>query len=103
MDTLTIQFKGKRVEQFDGGYGYSIPDIGPQHVITPRARLSSRAQMWISCRDAGIRKTRHVDAFKRAGMDGYSVTESDAETLPNVTVEPIGNGFMARVTVTLDV
>lgn len=103
-EQITISFKGKRREMFDGEYGYSVPDIAPHHVVTPIAQLGARARMWLDCKDAEIRKTRRVAALKRAGLDGYTVTEPDALKNPDtVTIEPLGNGFMARVTLTLEV
>ena len=97
METITIRFKAKRHD-----YGYSVPDIAPHHVVTPIPELGIRAHTWLSCSDEDVRKRRRVDALKRAGLDGYTVTEDDANN-ENVTIEPIGSGFMANVTITLEV
>lgn len=102
MEQLTVQFTAKRREAFKGGHGYSIPVLKPSHILTPVAQQGGRARTWLSCRSADLMKRRTVEAMKRAGLDGYLVHEEDA-ALENVTIEPQGSGFMARVTVTINV
>ena len=75
----------------------SIPVIKPSHVVTPWCDLTMRERVWLDCRDADILKARTVRAFKAAGTDGYSIPVSDPR------VELLGNGFMARARVELDV
>jgi hypothetical protein len=101
-ERITIQFTAKARESFHGGTEYSVPDITSQHVLTPVSQQGTRARLWLQCRDADIRKSRRVSALKAAGLDGYAVHEKDAQ-LPGVTIQPLGNGFMARVTVEIDV
>ena len=74
-----------------------IPVVKPSHVVTSHAKLTTRELTWLRCNDADILKARTVAAFKAAGTDGYSIPVSD----PRVTL--LGNGFMARVRVELDV
>ena len=63
-----------------------IPVIKPSHVVTPRCDLTMRERLWLDCRDPQIFKARTVRAFKAAGR-----------------VTLLGNGFMARARVELDV
>ena len=75
----------------------SIPVIKQSHVVTSHADLTTRERLWLQCRDADILKARKVRAFKAAGTDGYRILVSDPR------VELLGNGFMARARVELDV
>ena len=74
-----------------------IPVVKPSHVVTSHADLTTRERLWLQCKDPDILKSRTVRAFKAAGTDGYAIPVSD----PRVTL--LGNGFMARVRVELDV
>ena len=74
-----------------------IPVVKPSHVVTSHADLTTRERLWLQCKDPDILKARTVRAFKAAGTDGYAIPVSD----PRVTL--LGNGFMARVRVELDV
>lgn len=101
---MLVEFKGKVITGTDWDDPdlpdiryVRIPVIRPSHVVTPWADLTTRERMWLRCGDAGILKSRTVSAFKAAGTDGYAVPVSD----PRVTL--LGNGFMARVRVELDV
>ena len=101
---MLIEFKAKVYEDInwnDPALGrvpmVRIPVIKPSHVVTPRCDLTTRELMWLRCNDADILKARTVSAFKAAGTDGYSIPVND----PRVTL--LGNGFMARVLVELDV
>lgn len=101
MEKLVVQFTAKRRTQFQGGYGYSIPVLKPHHVLTAVSKQGMRARLWMQG-SPDIMKRRTVDAMKRAGLDGYSVHEDDA-ALSTVMIEPQGSGFMARVTIVLEV
>ena len=74
-----------------------IPVIKPSHVVTSHADLTTRERLWLQCRNTQIMKSRTVRAFKAAGTDGYSIKVSDPR------VQLLGNGFMARARVELDV
>ena len=101
---MLVEFKGKVMtgtdwddpELPDMQY-VSIPVIKPSHVATPWCDLTTRERLWLQCRDADIMKSRSVAAFKAAGTDGYCIKVSDPR------VELLGNGFMARARVELDV
>ena len=73
-----------------------IPAFKPSHVVTPRGDLTTLERLWLQCNDPRILKARMVRAFKAAGTDGYRIPVSD----PRVTL--LGNGFMARVRIELD-
>ena len=74
-----------------------IPVIKLSHVVTPHADLTTRERLWLQCKDPDILKSRTVRAFKAAGTDGYRILVGDPR------VELLGNGFMARARVELDV
>lgn len=101
-ETLVIQFKAKRSNYFDGP-GYSIPQLKAHHVVTPVPQRGMRARLWAETRDADLMKRRAVAAYKAVGLDGYVVYEADAARLDAVTVEPQGNGFMALVSIEVQV
>ena len=101
---MLIEFTGKVITgtDWDDPAGpdmqyVRIPVIKPSHVVTSHADLTTRECLWLDCRDADILKARTVRAFKAAGTDGYAIPVSD----PRVTL--LGNGFMARARVELDV
>ena len=101
---MLVEFKGKVMTGTDWDdpdlpdmQYVRIPVVKPSHVITPWGDLTMRERLWLDCRDADILKARTVRAFKAAGTDGYSIPVSD----PRVTL--LGNGFMARARVELDV
>ena len=101
---MLVEFKGKVMTGTDWDdpalpevQYIRIPVIKPSHVVTPRCDLTTQERLWLQCRDADILKARTVRAFKAAGTDGYRILASDSR------VELLGNGFMARVRVELDV
>ena len=101
---MLVEFKGKVLTGTDWDDPalpdiryIRIPVVKPSHVVTSHADLTTRERMWLQCRDADIMKSRTVSAFKAAGTDGYSIPISDPR------VELLGNGFMARARVELDV
>ena len=101
---MLIEFKGKVTTGIDWSdpalstvQCVRIPVIKPSHVVTPRCDLTARERLWLDCQDPRILKARTVAAFKAVGTDGYSIPVSD----PRVTL--VGNGFMARVRVELNV
>ena len=101
---MLVEFKGKVMTGTDWDdtelpdiQYVSIPVIKPSHVVTPWTDLTTRERLWLDCRDPQILKARTVRAFKAAGTDGYRILVSD----PRVTL--LGNGFMARARVELDV
>ena len=101
---MMIEFTGKVITGIDWNdpdlpevQYVRIPVVKPSHVVTSHADLTTRERLWLKCNDADIMKSRSVRAFKAAGTDGYSIPISD----PRVTL--LGNGFMARARVELDV
>ena len=101
---MLVEFKGKVMTGTDWDdpalpdmQYVSIPVIKPSHVVTPWCDLTMRERVWLDCRDAQIMKARTVRAFKAAGTDGYAIPVSDPR------VELLGNGFMARARVEIDV
>ena len=96
---MLIDFKGKVTTgtDWDDPALVRIPVVKPSHVVTPWCDLTTRERLWLDCRDPRLLKARTVEAFKAAGTDGYAIPVSD----PRVTL--LGNGFMARARVELDV
>ena len=101
---MLVEFKGKVMTGVDWDdpdlpevQYVRIPVIKPSHVVTSHADLTTWERLWLQCKDADIIKARTVRAFKAAGTDGYRILASD----PRVTL--LGNGFMARARVELDV
>ena len=101
---MLVEFKGKVMTGTDWDDPdlpdvryVRIPVVKPSHVVTSHADLTTRERLWLQCKDPDIIKARTVRAFKAAGTDGYRVLTSD----PRVTL--MGNGFMARVRVEIDV
>ena len=74
-----------------------IPVIKLSHVVTSHADLTTQERLWLRCKDPDIIKARTVRAFKAAGTDGYRILVGDPR------VELLGNGFMARARVEIDV
>ena len=101
---MLVEFKAKVVTGIDWDdpdlpevAQVRIPIIRPSHVMTPLCDLTTRERLWLLCNDADIRKGRNVRSFKAAGTDGYSIPVSDPR------VELLGDGFMARARVELNV
>ena len=101
---MLVEFKGKVMTGVDWDdpdlpevHYVRIPVVKPSHVVTPRCDLMFWERLWLRCGDAEIMKARTVHAFKAAGTDGYRIPISDPR------VELLGNGFMARARVELDV
>ena len=101
---MLVEFKGKVMTGVDWDDPdlpevkyVRIPVVKPSHVVTSHADLTTRESLWLQCNDADILKSRTVRAFKAAGTDGYRILVGDPR------VELLGNGFMARVRVELDV
>lgn len=101
---MLVEFKGKVMTGVDWDDPdlpevkyVRIPVVKPSHVVTSHADLTTRERLWLQCNDADILKSRTVRAFKAAGTDGYRILVGDPR------VELLGNGFMARVRVELDV
>ena len=101
---MLVEFKGKVMTGTDWDDPalpeveyVRIPVVKPSHVVTSHADLTTRERLWFQCNDADILKARTVRAFKAAGTDGYRILVGDPR------VELLGNGFMARVRVELDV
>jgi len=109
--SVEVAFRAKREDDVvvwgaDGvvgsASGYRIPLLTMAHVVTPRAGWGSWVQLWVGC---GGRKTRDFqDGLLRA--NGFRQTDyvfgGEVEVFERLRVEPLGRGFMARVTLRLD-
>lgn len=110
MSMLEVQFTAKRVQATDWrkdsptGLGertaYRIPLINSGHVITPRSGWGTTHSLVFGGGKVAedIHRARMNNVFENAGLDRYYIFETD-ENGDSVTIEPIGNGFMSRVTV----
>lgn len=106
---LEIEFTAKRVQATDWRKdsptglaergAYRIPLINSGHVITPRSKWSTMHTLTFGGRvPEDIHRVRMNNIFENAGLDRYYIFESDMDT-SRVTIEPIGSGFMARITI----
>ncbi|UOE45952.1 hypothetical protein [Agromyces larvae] len=85
--------------------GYTVPTIKPAHVITPRTEQGTRHALMLSTRpqDADIMRARFQRLLSAHGLDPYRIFAGDDAAHPEtVTITPIGNGFMADITLRLD-
>ena len=81
---------------------YYPPVLKESHVITPRAERSTKSLLYFDGTSSDdIAKHRTVSALKRIGLDGYKIP-ADTDN-PNVSITPLGNGYMATITLTLDI
>lgn len=96
MSTVTIEFKAKRDDYMNGFSmepGYRVPKLSQSHVSFDKR--DSRVQLFLQ----GLNNESVTQArLKKAGVPAYAF-ESD----PRWTIEPIGNGFMAKVSIEIQV
>ncbi|QDM55805.1 hypothetical protein SEA_HOKKEND_221 [Mycobacterium phage HokkenD] len=96
MSTITIKFRAKRDEYLDGftlAHKYKVPAITHSHVTYPKR--DSRVQIFLQ----GLSDTRVTAArLKQAGI-GPIAFEHDGQW----SITPIGNGFMADVSITVEI
>jgi len=97
-ETAILRFKAKRT---DNG-AYKVPTFTSAHVATPRTQQGTRHALMFGGRTtediARRRQTAYLDA---AGIPPYYVEDRDAR--PGVLeIRPVGNGFMAEITFTVD-
>lgn len=114
----TLTFRAKRLEGVtrwtdnpeggslfsEGHTAYSVPKLTSSHVTTPRTQQSTRHILMFghSTTDA-LRKSRTESLLKAHGLDPYRVFTEDAGTHPDiVTIVPDRGGFMATITLRLD-
>ena len=117
-ETVTVSFRAKRLEDAtrwhdnpaggssftEGHTAYSVPKLTSNHVTTPRHKQGTRAQLMFggSASDA-IRKNRTESILRANGLDPYRIFTEDAAERPYVvTIEPDKGGFMAKITLTLE-
>lgn len=88
----------------EGHTAYAVPKLTSAHVITPRPDQGARhVLMFAGSTTDAIRKSRTESLLRAHGLDAYHVFVEDAETHPGiVTIEHDKGGFMATITLTLD-
>lgn len=119
-EMATIRFTTKRLDDItrwhprpgggsdftEGHTGYAVPALTAAHVITPRPEQGTRHVLMFGPavgRDRDAAKKRTERLLRANGLDPYRVFAEDADNHPGmVTIEPQGNGFMATITLTLD-
>jgi len=96
-DRIIISFKGK----VSAENGVRIPKLTSSHLYMPERGTYST--LFSTTRDEGVRAAQ-LGAMYRALVDDSSEYWPSwaGEDTPGFTVTPIGNGFMAQVTITLD-
>ena len=114
----TIQFRAKRETNVtrwdnspaggsvftDGHTAYRVPKLTAAHVITPRHEWGARhILMFGGSANSATAATRTASLLKNNGLDPYRVYVDDAAALPDiVTITPDRSGFMATITLRVD-
>lgn len=114
----TLRFRAKRIDNAtrwtprpgggsdfsEGHIAYNVPKLTSSHVITPRAEQGTRLiLMFGGHADPGTLKRRTERLLQANGLDPYRIFAGDADALPDVvTIEPDRSGFMAVITLRLD-
>lgn len=107
--TVTIKFRAKR-DEFAGGYGYKVPALTSRHLTFSREVDNATKLYILPDRRALVDPGIEVKLRRVAGLDHVPgvVWEPDsmgAEYEPDNarwTVSPVGNGFMADVSIVLE-
>src|SRR5690349_19064183 len=101
MNTVTIKFRAKRSE-FSGGDGYNVPSLTHPHVtVSERDMLGVTLMQAIGNADitkARLSKYAGLDlpgVVWVNGVDSYGFSDTS-----EWTITPVGNGFMADVSIT---
>ena len=109
---IVVRFKAKRqmIGEFSGTHylgehaGYVVPALKSRHIVTPRCDWSTRARLMfhgMDMADKRVMAARTETMLRAIGLDGHNVfADRDNE---HVTIEPLGSGFMANVTIQLDI
>lgn len=105
----TLQFRAKRADVYDWDAqtersAYRVPKLTSNHVITPRTEQGTRhVIMFGGSTSDELRKHRTEALLKAHGLDPYHVFADYATERPDVvTIEPDKSGFMATITLRLD-
>lgn len=109
----TLTFRAKRIEDVtrwegntfsEGHTAYTVPKLTSNHVATPRTAQGVRHTIMFSGNTSdAIRKTRTEALLMAHGLDPYRIYAEDADTHPDVvTITPDKSGFMATITLTVD-
>jgi hypothetical protein len=87
----------------EGHTSYRVPKLTSSHVTTPRPQQGTRHTLMFghSTPDA-IRKQRTERLLEAHGLDPYRIYAEDGEDSPHVVITPDKSGFMATITLTLD-
>lgn len=102
-NTITISFRAKR-EEFAGGIGYKVPALTGNHVdVADRDTLGVTILGSLDKQDITKARLR-----KFAGLDLPGVVWANGADILGIGVNheawqitPVGNGFMADITITL--
>lgn len=97
-EIATLTFKAKRT----ASGAYKVPTFTGAHVATPRTGQGMRHTLMFNSRvDDALARGRQTRLLDLHGIPPYYVEESDAR--PGVLdIRPMGNGFMAEITLTID-
>lgn len=117
-ELATIRFRAKRMDDVtrwtpragggsdfsEGHTAYRVPVLTSSHVATPRTQQGMQHALMFNGRpSADIAKTRTQTLLKAHGLDTFYVYADDAGTHPDiVSIEPDKGGFMATITLRLD-
>lgn len=99
-EIATLTFRAKRT---DNG-AYKVPTFTSSHVATPRTGQGTRHALMFGGRtDTDLARRRQTRLLDAHGIPPYYVTEGDAAARPDLlTITPRGNGFMADITIRID-
>lgn len=95
---VEIRFRAKR-DDFAGGEGYKVPSLKSHHVTDLDRTM--RTKLWLDCRDEDIRTAR----LKQVMSDNYwpgVVWVDESRNADGWVIKPIGKGFMADISITVD-
>lgn len=102
-NTVTIKFRAKR-DHFTGGYGYKVPKLTGTHVsVGHRDMLGTLFLDSLKDQDitrARLRKFSNFDlpgVVWENGSDEYGLGVNHSAWI----ITPVGNGFMADISITL--
>ena len=86
----------------EGHTAYTVPKLTSSHVVTPRTEQGTRhALMFGGHASSDLLKQRTENLLKRNGLDPYRIYATDHDG-DRVTIEPDRSGFMATITLRLD-
>lgn len=114
-EVATFKFRAKRMSNVarwaadgrswtDGHTAYRVPVLRERHCTTPRAaQVVRHAMLFNSPADRRAAEYRQRRFMRAAGLDGVFIYAEDAADHSDVvTISPIGSGFMADITIRVD-